>query len=282
MMQRTAVVTGGNGGIGFETAKVLARRGWRVIITGRDEAKLSRAVTAIHNESGSDADYRIGDFASFASVRDLAAALLTEPRIDVLVNNAGVSLSRRILTVDGNEMVLQVNHLAPFLLTHLLLDRIKASAPARIVNVSSRSYRFVRDPGFEDFQFARSFSAIKSYTRTKFYNILFTRELARRLNSASVMVNAVHPGSIVSQIGMDGDYHGIMRLLMKTRQPLKSPLRFGSKVTVFAATSTEIESVTGEYFSVHLKAERLTRAALDDDAARRLWDLSCSLVGLSE
>ena len=155
---KTAVVTGGNSGIGFETARELARRGWRVIITGQDAAKLRAAAEAI----GPAASAQVADFASFAEVRGLGAALNSEPRIDVLVNNVGVALSRQRQSRDGNDMMLQVNHLSSFLLTSLLLDKLKASAPARIVNVSSRMHRNARDFGFDDFQFARSYSVAKA------------------------------------------------------------------------------------------------------------------------
>jgi retinol dehydrogenase-12 len=279
--RKTIIVTGGNSGIGFETAKVLTQHGHRVVITGRDEAKLRQAASTIQAVTHGDIFYRLGDFASFDSVRMLAKALLAEPRIDVLINNAGVARSQRTMTQDGNEMVLQVNHLSPFLLTHLLLDKIKANAPARIVNVSSRSHRFARDLGFDDVQFARSFSATRSYSRTKLYNILFTRELARRLVGTRVTVNALHPGVIVSRIGLDGDLHGVMGVLMHLRQPFKSPAEMGSKVACFVATSPEIEAVSGQYFSTNLQAVQPTRLARDDEAARRLWEISCQLVGLS-
>src|SRR5882724_12947326 len=139
MAQKTAVITGGNSGIGFATARELARLGWRVIITGRDEAKLRAAAGEIGG-----VEVRVADFAAFAQVHALAQALSAEPRIDVLINNIGVALSGRQVSQDGNEMMLQVNHLSPFLLTNLLIDKFKAGAPARIVNVASRAHRGAR------------------------------------------------------------------------------------------------------------------------------------------
>jgi NAD(P)-dependent dehydrogenase (short-subunit alcohol dehydrogenase family) len=278
--QKTVVVTGGNAGIGFETAKVLAQDGYRVVITGRDKAKLCQAVAAIRAVTSGEILYRMGDFASFASVRTLAKVLLEEPRLDVLLNNVGITRSRRSLTEDGNDMVLQVNHLSPFLLTHLLLNKIRVSAPSRIVNVSSRSHRWARDPGFDDFQCTRSFNAVQSYARTKLYNILFTRELARRLAGTGVTVNALHPGVIASRIGLDGDVHGWLKLLLHVRQPFKSPPEAGSKVTCFVATAPELASVSGQYFSTRLQPEQPSTLACDDEAARRLWDMSSRLVGL--
>src|SRR5262249_42191188 len=160
-----------------------------VIITGRDAARLEAAAHAIGG-----AEVRVADFAAFAQVRALAEQLKAEPRIDVLVNNIGVALTDRRVTADGNEMMLQVNHLSPFLLTSLLIDKLKASAPGRIVNVASRAHRGARDLGFDDFQFARSYNVGKAYARTKLYNVLFTRELARRLAGTGITANALHPG----------------------------------------------------------------------------------------
>lgn len=278
--KQTIVITGGNSGIGFETARVLTQRGYRVVITGRHEVKLRQAVASIQAATSGEIVYRLGDFASFDSVRTLAQALVEEPRLDVLINNAGIARSRRTMTPDGNDMVLQVNHLSPFLLTHLLIDKMKTSAPARIVNVSSRSYRLVRHDGFDDFQFARSFSAALAYARTKLYNILFTRELARRLEGTRVTANALHPGIIATRIGLDGDFGGILNILIHLRQPLKRPAKLGSKVTCFVATAPELEGISGQYFSTHLRAVKLTRLARDDEAARHLWEISCQQVGL--
>jgi len=271
---KTAVVTGGNSGIGFETARELARRGWRVIITGRDEAKLRVAAEAI----GSAASVQVADFASFADVRALGAALNQEPRIDVLVNNIGVSLSRQQTSRDGNDMMLQVNHLSSFLLTNLLLAKLKASAPARIVNVSSRMHRNARDFGFDDFQFARSYGVGKAYARTKLYNVLFTRELARRLAGTGVTANALHPGMIQTEIGRDGDLRGIAALVWPLLQRLNGrPIGEASRMPVQLATARELDGVTGKYFTTGRAAEP-SALAQDDAAAKRLWEMSERLV----
>ena len=271
---KTAVVTGGNSGIGFETARELARRGWRVIITGQDAAKLRAAAEAI----GPAASVRVADFASFAEVRGLGAALNSEPRIDVLVNNVGVALSRQRQSRDGNDMMLQVNHLSSFLLTSLLLDKLKASAPARIVNVSSRMHRNARDFGFDDFQFARSYGVAKAYSRTKLYNVLFTRELARRLAGSGVTANALHPGMIQTDIGKGGDLRGIAGFLWPLLQRLSGrPIGEASRMPVYLATAPELEGVTGKYFTTGRAAEP-SALAQDDAAAKRLWEMSERLV----
>jgi len=271
---KTAVVTGGNSGIGFETARELARRGWRVIITGQDAAKLRAAAEAI----GPAASVQVADFASFAEVRGLGAALNSEPRIDVLVNNVGVALSRQRQSRDGNDMMLQVNHLSSFLLTSLLLDKLKASAPARIVNVSSRMHRNARDFGFDDFQFARSYGVAKAYSRTKLYNVLFTRELARRLAGSGVTANALHPGMIQTDIGKGGDLRGIAGFLWPLLQRLNGrPIGEASRMPVHLATAPELEGVTGKYFTTGRAAEP-SALAQDDAAAKRLWEMSERLV----
>ena len=275
---KTAVVTGGNSGIGFETARELARRGWRVIITGRDDAKLRAAADAI----GPAATVQAADFASFADVRALGAALNDEPRIDVLLNNIGVSLSRQQKSEDGNDMMLQVNHLSPFLLTTLLLDKLRASTPARIINVSSRMHANASDYGFDDFQFARSYGVAKAYARTKLYNVLFTRELARRLAGSGVTANALHPGMIRTGIGKDGDLRGLAALVWPLLQRWKGrPVEEGARVPLHLATAPELEGVTGKYFTTNLREAEPSALARDDAAARKLWEMSERLVQLA-
>jgi NAD(P)-dependent dehydrogenase (short-subunit alcohol dehydrogenase family) len=274
MSRKTAIITGGNSGIGFQTARELARLGWRVIITGRDESKLRAAADAIGGVV-----WRKGDFASFRGVRALAQALNAEPRIDVLVNNVGISLSRRQKTEDGNEMMLQVNHLSPFLFTGLLLDRLKASAPARIVNVASRAHVWAKGLGFDDFQFARSYSTRAAYARTKLYNILFTRELAWRLAGSGVTANALHPGVIRTRIGHDGDLTGLARIVWPLLQRWRGePVEAGSRVTLHVATAPELDGVSGKYFLSDLHEAAPSALAQDDRAAAMLWAMSEDLV----
>lgn len=274
---KTAVVTGGNSGIGFETARELARRDWRVIVTGRDATKLHAAADAI----GPLVSVQVADFAAFADVRALGAALNAEPRIDVLINNIGVSLSRQQRSRDGNDMMLQVNHLSPFLLTTLLLDKLKASAPARIVNVSSRMHRNARDCGFDDFQFARSYNVGKAYARTKLYNVLFTHELARRLAGSGVTANALHPGMIQTEIGKDGDLRGIAGFVWPLLQRWKGrPIEEASRVPLHLAVAPDLDGVSGKYFSTSLREVEPSAMAQDDAAAKRLWEMSEKLVAL--
>ena len=275
-MQKTAVITGGNSGIGLETARALMGHGFRVIITGRDGAKLEAAARAIGG-----AEVRVADFALFAQVRALAEQLKAEPRIDVLDNNIGVALTQRRVTPDGNETMLQVNHLSAFLLTNLLVDKLKAGAPARIINVASRAHRGARDFGFDDFQFARAYNVGKAYARTKLYNVLFTRELARRLAGTGVTANALHPGVIRTQIGMDGDLKGIANFVWSILVRLRgSPVEEGARVPVYLATAPEVEGMTGKYFSTDCRETEPSALGRDDAAARRLWEMSEKIVGL--
>jgi retinol dehydrogenase-14 len=274
MSQKTAIITGGNSGIGFQTAREFTRLGWRVIITGRNESTLRAAADAIGGVA-----WRRGDFASFRDVRALAQALSAELRIDVLVNNIGISLSRQRKTEDGNDMMLQVNHLSPFLLTGLLLDRLKASTPARIVNVASRAHVWVKGPGFDDFQFASNYSTRAAYARTKLYNILFTRELARRLAGSGVTANALHPGVIRTKIGHDGDLTGLASLVWPLLQRWRGePVEAGSRVTMHVATAPELDGVSGKYFSTDLRETAPSVLAQDDRAAAMLWTMSEELV----
>ena len=277
---QTAIVTGANSGIGFETAKGLAALGWRVVVTGRDAGRLDEARLAIVEATGGEVAARVGDFASLASVRALADALRAEPRIDLLVDNAGIALGLKRTSADGHDMMLQVNHLAPFLLTNLLLDNIRASAPARILVVASRSHVAARDHGFDDLDFGRGFDPAQAYARTKLYNVMFARELARRLAGTGVTVNALHPGEIRTRIGLDGDFAGPLQLLVRIGHLFMRPQSEGARVTLHVATAPELEGVTGQYFTTRLVPEEPSQLARDDAACRRLWELSAALVGL--
>ena len=279
--RKTVIITGGNSGIGFETAKVFAKKGWRVVITGRDDEKLEQALVKINAAaepaSNCELAYRIGDYASFESVRALAAKLNTEQRIDVLINNAGIALSSHQLSSDGNDMMLQVNHLSHFLLTNLLIDKLKASKPARIVNISSRLHRLAFNHGFDDIQMENNFRTLKVYGLTKLYTILFTRELARRIEGSGVTVNALHPGSIFTNIGQ---FEGVLKYVWPIVRVFQKPQFFGARVPVYVAVAPEIEGITGEYFSSGLKAVPVSRLAQDPRAAKRLWDISAELTHL--
>jgi len=280
MDNKTVVVTGGNSGIGLETAVELARAGARVVITARDPVRGDAAVADVRKRSGNDqVDLALFDLASFASIRTGAADLLDRcPRIDVLVNNAGLVLSRRQETEDGFEATFGVNHLGHFLLTGLLLDRIRASAPARIVNVASTAHRSARRGlNFDDLQSQRRYRGMQAYGASKLANILFTTELARRLAGTGVTVNAVHPGTVATGFARDGDAKGFLAFGIRLIAPFILTAEKGARTSVYLASSPDVADVTGGYF-VRRRLRRPSKAARDPVAARRLWEVSETLI----
>ncbi len=279
MQGKTVLITGGNSGIGFETAVALARYGANVVFTSRDPHRGEHAVDEIRRRSAADVALMPLDLASFASIRAFAADFLQRyDNLHVLHNNAGLVLSERTETEDGFETTFGVNHLGHFLLTDLLLDRVKAGAPARIVNVSSRAHRFARGGlDFDDLQSTNSYGGMRAYARSKLANIYFTRELARRLQGTGVTVNAVHPGGVNTGFARDGDVRAPFSWLWTLAKPfLRSPEK-GAQTSIFVASAPELEGVTGNYFA-DSKEVQPTRMARDDDAAGRLWAASEALV----
>ena len=228
--------------------------------------------------AGGQVDVFVADLSSQREVRRLAEEVLTAyPRLDVLVNNVGGYWATRHATVDGLERTFAVNHLAPFLLTNLLLDRLRASAPARVVTVSSGAHAMgIID--FEDLQGERVYSGERAYNQSKLANVMFTYELARRLQGSGVTANTCHPGVVRTNFGRE-DSKGWMRLMLPVIRPfLKSPDK-GAATSVYLASSPAVQEATGQYF-VKQKARRSSTASDDTTAAARLWDVSATLVGL--
>ncbi|MBV9775182.1 MAG: SDR family oxidoreductase [Gemmatimonadetes bacterium] len=275
MRGRVCLVTGATLGIGRATAVGLARQGARVGIVGRSRERGEAVRAEIAREAGASAvELFLGDLSSQAEVRRIAGEVRARfGRLDVLVSNAGVYTRRRESTVDGIETQLAVNHLAPFLLTRLLLDLLTASAPARVVVVSSEAHRGARIP-WDDLQGERKYSGLRAYANTKLMNLLFVRELARRTAGTGVTVNALHPGVVATELLFGG--WAPLRLL---RPFLRTPEQ-GASTSVWLASSAEVEGVTGRYFRDEREVVP-SRAALDDEAARRLWKISEELTGLS-
>jgi NAD(P)-dependent dehydrogenase (short-subunit alcohol dehydrogenase family) len=274
---KTVVVTGATSGIGRETALGLARRGADVVLVARDEARGEAAKREVEAAGAGRAWLFLADLASLAQVRRLAADILTRlDRIDVLINNAGALHATRKLTVDGLEMNFAVNHLAPFLLTNLLLPRLLASAPARVVTVASEAHRTGR-LDFGDLQAERHFSVVNVYSRSKLCNVLFAAELARRLAGTGVTSNSLHPGLVATGFGRNE--RGWLSAGMKLLAPLFISARKGARNSLYLAISPDVEGVTGRYFSDFV-AVRPSRAARDEVAARRLWEVSARLTGL--
>src|SRR5581483_4759279 len=219
------------------------------------------------------------DLASFASIRAFAADFLDRyDRLDVLINNAGLVLQRRQETVEGFEMTFGVNHLGHFLLADLLLDRIRASAPARIVNVSSHAHKGARHGlDFDDLQSTRHYRGFAVYSKTKLANILFTRELARRLDGTGVTANALHPGFVASRFGRDGDTGRLGDLAMVFIRPFAINSAQGARTSIYLASSPDVDGITGQYW-YKCALSTPSRAAQDDDAAHRLWAVSEQLI----
>jgi NAD(P)-dependent dehydrogenase (short-subunit alcohol dehydrogenase family) len=283
MEGKVCVVTGANSGIGLETARALARMGATVLMAARDRARGEAALEKIRRSTGSDKIELLElDLASFASVRAAAGEVLARhARLDVLVNNAGLILSKRTETKDGIEATFGINHLGHFLFTNLLLERLQKSAPARILNVSSEAHR--RAPGldWEDLDARRGYDGFLAYARSKLANILFTLELARRLDGTRVTANALHPGVVRTRFARDGDASGLVAIFFRLAAPfLLSPVK-GARTSIYLASAPEVESVSGRYF-VRCREVAPSPAARDAEAARKLWEISERLAGLGD
>uniref|UniRef100_A0A7N4V559 Retinol dehydrogenase 14 n=1 Tax=Sarcophilus harrisii TaxID=9305 RepID=A0A7N4V559_SARHA len=281
MRGKTVIVTGANSGLGRATAAELLRRGARVILACRDRGRAEEAAAALRREGrGAEGSSSGLDLASLRSVRAFCQEVLQEePRLDVLINNAGVFQCPYTKTEDGFEMQFGVNHLGHFLLTNLLLDRLKDSAPSRIVVVSSKLYKY-GEINFEDLNSEVKYNKSFCYSQSKLANILFARELARRLEGTNVTVNVLHPGIVRTNLGR----HINIPLLAKPLFNLvswaffKTPVE-GAQTSVYLASSAEVEGVSGKYFG-DCKEEELLPKAMDDSVARKLWDISEVMVGL--
>jgi NAD(P)-dependent dehydrogenase (short-subunit alcohol dehydrogenase family) len=280
------LVTGATSGIGQETAVGLAERGAQVVLVGRDRARAEAARKDVAERSGNPrVDVLLADFASLAAVRELAREFCERyPTLDVLVNNAGLVMRERTLTADGYETTLAVNHLAPFLLTHLLRERLLASGSARVVNVASDAHRFVPRFDFEDpmsergFGFPTVVTGLRVYGMSKLANILFTIELARRLEGTRVTANAVHPGGVATRLGANTGALGKLVPLV-LRPFFKTPAQ-GAATSLHVATSSDVAKSNGRYFAESREREP-AKTARDAEAARRLWNLSCEWVGIA-
>ena len=279
MVGKTVLITGGTGGIGKATAEGLARLGARVGIVGRDLGRARTEAADITATTGNSAvDAYAADLSAQAEVRRLAGEVLAAyPRLDVLVNNVGGFWATRHLTADGLEHTFAVNHLAPFLLTALLLERLKASAPARIVTVSSGAHAAGRID-FDDLQGERSYSGPRAYSQSKLANVMFTYELARRLEGTGVTATVLHPGVVRSAFGAE-DPAPWQRVLLPLARPfMKTPAR-GAATSVYLASSPDVERVTGRYYA-NGKARSSSKDSYDTAAAAPLWRTSEQLVGL--
>jgi retinol dehydrogenase 14 len=279
MAGRTVLVTGGTGGIGKATALGLALLGAQVAITGRDRARTEAAADGIRVAGGGQVHAFVADLSSQSEVRRLAEEVLQSlPRVDVLVNNVGGYWNSRHVTADGLERTFALNHLAPFLLTRLLLDRLEQSAPARVVTVSSNAQATGRID-FADLQGERSYSGARAYSQSKLANLLFTYELARRLEPTSVTANALHPGVVSTSFGAE-DPSGVQRRLVPFVRPfLKTPAQ-GAITSIYLASAPDLGQVTGRFYAGS-KPKKSSQRSYDRATAARLWQVSDELVALA-
>lgn len=276
MTGKVCLVTGANSGIGKVTARVLAEMGAHVIMVSRDSQPSRRVLGEIREAAGAESvELFTCDLSSQREIRSLAARLHERyDRLDVLINNAGVIKQQREVTVDGLDATFATNHLAYFLVTNLLLDLIKKSAPARIINVASVAHTSaILD--FDDLQSEKAYRAMSVYGRSKLANILFTYELARRLAGTAVTANCLHPGVIATGIAREMPSPIKLALKLLFKRPRK-----GAETTIYLATSSEVEGVTGKYF-VDKKQVTSSAASYDRTVADRLWHVSEELTGLS-
>ena len=280
MNGKVCLVTGANQGIGKETAIGLAKLGATVVMTARDQTKGAAALAEVKQRSGNDTVTLMPvDFGSFDSIRRFAADFQsTHPQLHVLVNNAGAYNATRTVTKDGFETTFGVNHLGYFLTTKLLLDTIKASAPSRIVSVSSAAHSRAK-MNFDDLQGAQGYGGFGAYGQSKLANVLFTYELARRLEGTSVTANCLHPG--VVRTGFATNNSGFIGGLVVVFQTIGKPFLLtpekGALTSIYLASSPEVEGISGKYFAKSHEAES-NAISHDKDVARRLWDISDQMV----
>jgi NAD(P)-dependent dehydrogenase (short-subunit alcohol dehydrogenase family) len=280
MAGKVVLITGGTGGIGKATGVGLATMGARVGITGRDLARADQAAADIRAASGNPiVDAFAADMTSQAEVRRLAVAVLDAyPRLDVLVNNVGGFWAHRHPTADGLERTFALNHLAPFLLTNLLVDRLKASAPGRVVTVSSGAQSMGRID-FDDLQGAQNYSGQRAYNQSKLANVMFTNELARRLAGTGVTANSVHPGVVRTNFGAEDQAWFFSVISGIVRPLLKTPAQ-GAQTPIYLASSPDVDGVNGQFFA-NRKPKTANKAAYDTNVTARFWQVSADLVGMT-
>ena len=278
MHGKVCVITGATSGIGFVAAERLGALGARLVLVGRDEVRGEAALKALRQRvPGVAATIHYGDLARLSEMNRLAAEIAAaEPRVDVLINNAGAMFQERSVTEDGLERTFALNHMAYFVLTNRLRDRLVASAPARIVSVSSDAHRG-KTLDFDDLQSTRGYRGFSVYGRSKLANILFTRELARRLAGTGVTANCLHPGFVATRFGENNGR--LFRVALTIAKRFALTPEQGAETIVYLASSSDVATTTGAYFA-KCKVATPTKAAQDDAAARRLWEESERLAGL--
>lgn len=280
MNNKTILVTGASAGIGLHSAIGLAELGAKVVMVGRDETRTSQAVELVKSQTGNQSvSYLLADLSSLQEVRKLAQEFKNKyDSLDVLLNNAGAIFLRRKVSVDGYEMTLALNHLNYFLLTDLLLETLKAAPSARIVNVASRAH-YRGHINFDDLQSQQGYNGMRVYSMSKLMNVLFTYELARRLEGTNVTANCLHPGFVASNFARNNGW------LVRVAMPFMAgqiSVEEGARCPIYLASSPEVEGVSGKYFNYDLKETRSSEESYDQGITRRLWDVSEKLVTSSK
>jgi NAD(P)-dependent dehydrogenase (short-subunit alcohol dehydrogenase family) len=279
MKGKVILITGGTDGIGKEAAKQLAMMGGRIVIVGRNPEKTEDVLAELKSIAGNgEVSYLLADLSSQSEIRQLAQDFRDRfDRLDVLVNNAGSVFLRRRLSVDGIEMTFALNHLAYFLLTNLLLDLLKTNAPSRVVNVSSGSH-LRGEMNFTDVNLSRGYFFQRAYGQSKLANVMYTFELASRLEGKEVTANCLHPGFVKTNMG--AHYNWIVRLLKPLIFRTGIPVEDGAETLVYLASSPEVIGISGKYY-YRMKPRDTNPLANDKDGQRRLWELSERMVGYS-
>ena len=276
MQGKTVVMTGATSGIGEVAAIRLAEQGARIVFTAREKSRADDTMAALRKANPSaEHAVHMADLSTLAEMKRVAGVLAREPQIDVLVNNAGALFNKRQETADGLEMTFALNHMAYFTVTNLLLGKLKPGS--RIVSVASNAHRGAK-LDFDDLQSRKGYIGFPVYARSKLCNILFNRELARRITGSGITANALHPGFVATRFGDNSG--GLMRTVLKVAKPIGaiSPEE-GAKTIIWLASSPEVADVTGEYF-YECKLNTPTAEARNDEDARKLWEISESIAGL--
>ena len=276
MQGKTVVITGATSGIGEVAAIRLAEQGARIVFTARDKTRADDTLAALKKANpGVDHALHIADLSLLSEMKRVAGELAREPQIDVLINNAGALFNKRQETADGLEMTFAVNHMAYFVITNLLMGKLKPGA--RIVTVASNAHRGAK-LDFGDLQSRKGYIGFPVYARSKLCNILFNRELARRITGSGVTANALHPGFVATRFGDNSG--GLMRTVLKVAKPIGaiSPEE-GARTIIYLASSPEVAEVSGEYY-YECKLGTPTAEARNDEDARKLWEISESIAGL--
>jgi len=277
MQGKTVIITGATSGIGEVAAVRLAEKGARIVFTARDKARADDTMAALKKANpAADHALHMADLSRLSEMKRVGAILAQEPRIDVLINNAGALFNKRRETEDGLEMTFALNHMAYFVITNLLLPKLRSGA--RIVTVASNAHRGAR-LDFDDLQVRRGYVGFPVYSKSKLCNILFNRELARRIAGSGVTANCLHPGFVATRFGDDSG--GLMRTVLKVAKPIGaiSPEE-GAQTIIYLASSPQVNNVSGEYF-YECKPATPTAEARNDGDAKRLWEISATIAGLN-